>query len=82
MEERLAKILTGPRNPNPVTLTRKFGVVHPYRPLELWESTQGNQNVLLLARGTFCERLRVACTKAVAAEREYRFNGTWNGGMG
>ena len=32
MEERLAKILTGPQNPNPVTLTRKFGVVHPYRP--------------------------------------------------
>ena len=32
MEEQLAKILTGPRNPNPVTLMQKFGVVHPYRP--------------------------------------------------
>ena len=31
MEERLAKLLAGPRNPNPVTLTEKFGVIHPYR---------------------------------------------------
>ena len=38
MEERLAKILTGPRNPNPVTLTQKFGVVHPCRPLSLTEN--------------------------------------------
>ena len=36
--------------------------------LESWESILGNQNVPLLARGTFCERLRVACTKAVAME--------------
>ena len=36
--------------------------------LESWESIQGNQNVPLFARGTFCERLRVACTKALAAE--------------
>ena len=36
--------------------------------LESWESIQGNQNVPLFARGTFYERLRVACTKAVAAE--------------
>ena len=28
----LMKILTGPWNPNPVTLTRKFGIIHPYRP--------------------------------------------------
>ena len=36
--------------------------------LESWESIQGNQNVPLFARGTFCKRLRVSCTKAVAAE--------------
>jgi hypothetical protein len=36
--------------------------------VESWESIQGNQNVPLFARGTFCERLRVACTEAVAAE--------------
>ena len=36
--------------------------------LESWESIPGNQNVPLFARGTFCERLRVARTKALAAE--------------
>ena len=36
--------------------------------LESWESIQGNLNAPLFARGTFCERLRVACTKALAAE--------------
>ena len=36
--------------------------------LESWESIQGNQNVPLFAQGTFCERLRVACTKALAME--------------
>ena len=36
--------------------------------LESWESIQGNQNVPLLARGTFCERLQIACTKVLAAE--------------
>ena len=48
--------------------------------LESWESILGNQNVPLFARGTFCERLRVACTKAVAAgltnvSRLYDVNG-------
>ena len=48
--------------------------------LESWESILGNQNVPLFARGTFCECLRVACTKAVAAEltnvsRLYDVNG-------
>ena len=36
--------------------------------LESWESILGNQNVPLFTRGTFCERLRVARTKAVAVE--------------
>ena len=36
--------------------------------LESWESILGNQSVPLFARGTFYDRLRVACTKAIAAE--------------
>ena len=36
--------------------------------LESWESIQGNLNAPLFTRGTFCERFRVACTKALAAE--------------
>ena len=36
--------------------------------LESWESIQGNLNAPLFARGFFCESLRVACTKALAAE--------------
>ena len=36
--------------------------------LESWESILENQNVPLFTRGTSCERLRVACTNAVAAE--------------
>ena len=45
--------------------------------LESWESSLGNQNVPLFARGTFCERLRVACTKAVAAEL-MNVSGLWD----
>ena len=45
--------------------------------LESWESILGNQNVPLFARGTFCERLRVACTKAVAAEL-MNVSGLWD----
>ena len=45
--------------------------------LESWESIQGNQNVPLFTRGTFCERLRVACTKALAAEL-MSVPGLWN----
>ena len=36
--------------------------------LESCKSIQGNQNVPLFAQGTFYECLRVACTKALAAE--------------
>ena len=36
--------------------------------LESWESIQGNLNAPFFTRGTFCERLRVAYTKALAAE--------------
>ena len=36
--------------------------------IESWESIEGNQNVPLFARGTFCERLRVAYTEPVATE--------------
>ena len=35
--------------------------------LESWESIQGNHNLPLFVRGTFCERLQVACMKVVAA---------------
>ena len=45
--------------------------------LESWESIQGNQNVPVFARGTFCERLRVACTKALAAEL-MNVSGLWD----
>ena len=45
--------------------------------LESWESILGNQNVPLFTRGTFCERLRVACTKAVAAEL-MNVSGLWD----
>ena len=45
--------------------------------LESWESIQGNQNVPLFARGTFCERLLVACTKALAAEL-MNVSGLWD----
>ena len=36
--------------------------------LESWESGQGNLNAPPFVRGTFCERLRVACTEVLAAE--------------
>ena len=36
--------------------------------VESWESVQVNQNVPLFMRGTFCERLRIACTKTFTAE--------------
>ena len=45
--------------------------------LESWESILGNPNVPLFARGTFCERLRVACTKAVAADL-MNVSGLWD----
>ena len=45
--------------------------------LESWESIQGNQNVPLFARGTFCEHLRVACTKALAVEL-MNVSGLWD----
>ena len=45
--------------------------------LESRESTPGNQNVPFFVRGTFCERLRVACTKAVAVELMNVF-GLWD----
>ena len=45
--------------------------------LESWESIQGNQNVPCFARGTFCERLQVACTKALAVEL-MNVSGLWD----
>ena len=45
--------------------------------LESWESILGNQNMPLFARGTFCERLRVSCTKVVAAEL-MNVSGLWD----
>ena len=36
--------------------------------LESWESDETNLDVPLFARGTFCEHLRRACTKASTAE--------------
>ncbi len=45
--------------------------------VESWESIQGYQNVPLFARGTSCERLRVACTKALAAEL-MNVSGLWD----
>ena len=45
--------------------------------LESWESIRGNRNVPLFARGTFCERLRVACTKALATEL-MNVSGLWD----
>ena len=51
---------------------KSYGMV-----LESWESILWNQNVPLFARGTFCERLRVACTKAVAAEL-MNVSGLWD----
>ena len=36
--------------------------------VESWESVQANQNVPLFARGTFCERLWIACTKTFTTE--------------
>ena len=45
--------------------------------LESWESIQGNQNVPLFARGIFYERLRVVCTKTLAAEL-MNVSGLWD----
>ena len=45
--------------------------------LESWESILGSQNVPLFARGTFCERLRAACIKAIAAEL-MNVSGLWD----
>ena len=36
--------------------------------LETLKSIQGNLSAPLFARGTFCDRLRIACTEALAAE--------------
>ena len=36
--------------------------------VESWELVQANQNVPLFTRATFCERLRIACTKTFTAE--------------
>ena len=36
--------------------------------LESWESDEANLNAPLFGRGTFHERLRMACTKPIAAE--------------
>ena len=44
-------------------LHKSYGMV-----LESWESIQGNLNAPLFVRGTFCERLRTACTKPIATE--------------
>ena len=41
---------------------------------ESWESVQGNLNA---PRGTFCERLRVSCTEALAAELMNVSYGGW-----
>ena len=45
--------------------------------LESWESILGNQNVPLFAQRTSCERLKVACTKVVAAEL-MNVSGLWD----
>ena len=36
--------------------------------VESWELVQANLDAPLFARGTFCESLRIACTKPIAAE--------------
>ena len=36
--------------------------------VESWEPVQGNLSYPLFTRGTFCERLRTACTKPFTAE--------------
>ena len=36
--------------------------------IESWKSIQGNQNVPLFMRGTFFERLRIACIKTFTTE--------------
>ena len=36
--------------------------------VESWESVQANLNAPPFARGTFCERLRIACTKTFTVE--------------
>ena len=45
--------------------------------LKSWESIHGNHNVPLFARGTLYEHLRVACTKALAAEL-MNVSGLWD----
>ena len=45
--------------------------------LEIWESIHGNKNVPLFAWGTFCECLRVACTKVVTTEL-MNVSGLWD----
>ena len=45
--------------------------------LESWESIQGILNAPLFARGAFCERLRLACTEALAAEL-MNVSGLWD----
>ena len=45
--------------------------------LESWELVQGNLNAPRFARNTFCERLQVACTKALAAE-VMNVSGLWD----
>ena len=45
--------------------------------VESWESVQANLNVPLFAQGTFCKRLRIACTKTFTAELT-NISGSWN----